>query len=283
MILEIKHSSLKNARNLAGIFFTLVLFFSCAAPQTKQLVQEKPFDLAEKFLIEAVPFYPQEDFHCGPATLAMAISFYGNKVSPKDIAKDVFTPELKGSLQIEMQAAIRKQGMLAHVLTPELVYLLAEVSVGHPVIVLQNLSIKLYPIWHYALVIGYDLKNNTIILNTGKDAQYEMALSTFERTWKRSENWALVVLPTDTLPNDRNLENILQAAVDLEKVGQIKHANQAYQTITNRWPENIVAIMGAGNTFLKLNEPKQASHWYLKASDLHFRTGARRTGRTSPR
>ena len=198
----------------------------------------------------------------------MAISYYRNDISPNKIANDVFTPDLKGSLQIEMQAAARKHGMLAHVLTPELVYLLAEVSVGHPVIVLQNLSIKFYPVWHYALVIGYDLKNSRITLHTGKNPNYELSLSTFERTWKRSDNWALVVLPTDILPNDRNLENVLQAAVDLETVGQTKHANIAYQTILKRWPESIVAAIGAGNTFLQMNHPEKASHYYLQAINL---------------
>ena len=268
MTLTKKLSLLINARLLAGIFFFGLILFACATPQTNQLRREKPQDLPSQALISEVPFFPQEQFHCGPATLAMAMNFYGHTLSPKKIAKDVFTPDLKGSLQVEMKAAVRKRGMLAYELTPELVYLLAEVSVGHPVIVLQNLSIKWYPVWHYALVIGYNLERNTMILHTGTNSNYEVSMGTFEQTWQRANNWALVVLPSDTLPNDRNLINVLQAAVDLEQVGQIEHANHAYQSITKRWPDSFVAVMGLANTYLHLQKPNQATTNYLRAAEL---------------
>ncbi|MEJ2115105.1 MAG: hypothetical protein P8X88_03450, partial [Gammaproteobacteria bacterium] len=85
---------------------------------------------------------------------------------------------------------------------------------------------------------------------------------------KRSKRWAIVVLPTNTLPNDRNLNNVLKAAVDLEEVGKIEAANQTYQTITKRWPESLVAIMGAANTHLILGNSEDATNFYLRARAL---------------
>ncbi len=263
---------LKNARAFAGIFLFVFLFLgsisACVAPQSKQLTLEQPNDLPSKAYINNVPFYPQKQFHCGPSTLAMAMNFYGQSLSPQELAKDVFTPGRKGSFQSEMKAAVRKRGMLAYELTPELVFLLAEVSVGHPVIILQNKSIKYYPIWHYALVIGYDLDKQQIYLHSGANKNYVVSMSVFEFTWKRSNRWAMAVLPTDTLPNDRNLINALQAAVDLEEVGQINAANQTYQTITKRWGDSFVAVMGAANTYLTLGKPESATPFYLRASEL---------------
>jgi len=260
--------SLKNARLFVGILICALTLAACVSPQTNQLQLKGPDDLPKQALIENAPFYPQEQFHCGPAALAMAINFYGNKLTPNELAKDVFTPNLKGSFQIEMQAAVRKRGMLAYELTPELVYLLAEVSVGHPVIVLQNLAIKWYPVWHYAVVIGYDLKRNIIILHSGLNSNYEISMSTFEKTWQRANNWALVVLPSNTLPNDRNLINALKAAVDLEQVGQIEHANRAYQAITKRWPDSYVAVMGTANTYFSLRQPEKATANYIRATKI---------------
>jgi len=199
----------------------------------------------------------------------MAMNFYGKQLSADELAKDVFTPGRKGSFQSEMKAAVRKRGMIAYELTPELVYLLAEVSVGHPVIILQNRGVKYYPIWHYALVIGYDLNRKQIYLHSGANKNYVVSMSVFEFTWKRSRRWAMAVLPTDTLPNDRNLINALQAAVDLEEVGQIEAANQTYQTITRRWPESLVAVMGAANTHLTLGNPENATTFYLRARNLN--------------
>lgn len=260
---------LKNARSLAGIFLCLISLTACVAPQSKQLSIEQPKDLPTKAYIKNVPFYPQQQFHCGPSTLAMAMNFYGHTLTPEELAKDVFTPGRKGSFQSEMKAAVRKRGMLAYELTPELVYLLAEVSVGHPVIILQNKSVKYYPIWHYALVIGYDLAKKQIYLHSGQSKNYTVSMSVFEFTWKRSNRWAMAVLPTGTLPNDRNLINVLQAAVDLEEVGQIEAANQTYQTITKRWPDSLVAIMGAANTHLTLGNSANATDYYLRARKLN--------------
>jgi len=262
-------TKLKNARVVAGIFLFSLLLTACVAPQTKQLQHERPKDLPTKAFIKNVPFYPQQAFHCGPSTLAMAMNFYGKQLSADELAKDVFTPGRKGSFQSEMKAAVRKRGMIAYELTPELVYLLAEVSVGHPVIILQNRGVKYYPIWHYALVIGYDLNRKQIYLHSGANKNYVVSMSVFEFTWKRSRRWAMAVLPTDTLPNDRNLINALQAAVDLEEVGQIEAANQTYQTITRRWPESLVAVMGAANTHLTLGNPENATTFYLRARNLN--------------
>ena len=259
---------LKNARCIAGIFLFSASLSACVAPQSKQLQLERPHDLPTKAYIKNVPFYPQQQFHCGPSSLAMAMNFYGKKLTPKELAKDVFTPGRKGSFQAEMKAAVRKRGMIAYELTPELVYLLAEVSVGHPVIILQNKAVKYYPVWHYALVIGYDLNKKQIYLHSGHNKNYVVSMSVFEFTWKRSKRWAMAVLPTDTLPNDRNLINALQSAVDLEEVGQVEAANQTYQTITKRWPDSLVAVMGTANTHLTLGNPESATKFYLRALKL---------------
>ena len=259
------HTSLISARVYVGIFFSIIQLLACTAPQTNQLQLEKPHDLPYQARVANVPFFPQEQYHCGPATLAMTMNHYGIKITPTELAKDVFTPDLKGSLQVEMKAATRKQGMLAYELTPKLVYLLAEVSVGHPVIILQNKSIKSFPVWHYALVIGYDLNKNTIEMHTGLDKNYEVSMSTFERTWNRAGNWALVILPSDQLPNDRNQKNILQAAVDLEQVGKLESANEAYKAIAKRWPTNYVATMGVANTYLAMQKPQKATEHYINA------------------
>ena len=196
------------------------------------------------------------------------MNFYNKNLDPNELAKDVFIPGRKGSFQAEMKAAVRKRGMLAYELTPELVYLLAEVSVGHPVIILQNKAIKYYPIWHYAVVIGYDLDRKKIYLHTGVNKNYAVSMSIFEHTWKRAKRWGLVVLPADTLPNDRNQINVLQAAVDLEEVGQIQAANLSYQAISKRWPDSFVATMGAANTHLTLGNADEATAYYLRARKL---------------
>ena len=194
-----------------------------------------------------VPLYPQEVNHCGPAALAGLFDFNGRSISPDEIAGWVYIPGRKGSLQVEMQAAVRRAGFLAYPLEPGIETLLQEVAAGNPVLVLQNLGLSWWPKWHYANVIGYDLAQQTIILNSGRTAGYELGLSTFNRTWQRADGWGLVALPADRLPQTATPQNYTRAAVDLESAGQTELAYEAYGTALERWPGNPVALMGLGN------------------------------------
>ena len=49
-------------------------------------------------------------------------------------------PERQGSLQVEMIAAAREQGLLVYPLAPELGAILREIDAGNAVLVMQNLQ-----------------------------------------------------------------------------------------------------------------------------------------------
>jgi len=72
----------------------------------------------------------------GPAALAMALNAAGVAVTPEALIDQVYLPERKGSLQVEMLASARRHGLMAYELAPELKDVLAEVAAGNAVIVL---------------------------------------------------------------------------------------------------------------------------------------------------
>lgn len=128
--------------------FLLLLQACMSAPQTKQLLQSpQMLDLVNPLVHEIldVPFYPQQDFYCGPTTLTEALNYYNKNVQPEQIAPELFIPGRKGSLQIEMLASARRQDMLAYAHEGTLEQLLSLVSENIPVIVLQNLGTSWYP------------------------------------------------------------------------------------------------------------------------------------------
>jgi hypothetical protein len=47
-------------------------------------------------LIQNVPFYPQEAFQCGPASLAGVLNYWGLPVSPEVIAVKLYSPQPRG-------------------------------------------------------------------------------------------------------------------------------------------------------------------------------------------
>jgi tetratricopeptide (TPR) repeat protein len=196
----------------------------------------------------AVPYYPQQNYQCGPAALAMVFANAGVARSPDELSGDVFIPGREGSLQIEMLAAPRRYGLVSVMLKPQLKDLLTEVAAGQPAVVLQNLGFDWYPTWHYAVVIGYDLDRNIVILRSGSMQREEVAMSKFDRTWRRSGYWAMLVLPPDRLPQTVAASDYTNAVVKLESAGQKDAARRAYNAALQRWPDDLTALIGSGNT-----------------------------------
>lgn len=256
------------ARLIAGAFF-LIWLGGCATPQTQALLRAGAGQLPQQIELSTVPFYPQETHQCGPASLAMALDAAGAQMAPQDLTPQVYLPGREGSLQVEMLAAARRNGMFAYELAPKLDDLLAETAAGSPVIVLQNLALSWYPVWHYAVVVGYDLKREEIILRSGLERRQALSLTTFERTWERAGYWAMLALPPGRLPRTATEASYLAAAVALEKAGSPKSAEAAYAAALKRWPRNLAARIGLGNAAHAQGDLRRAEEAYRQAAHDH--------------
>lgn len=259
-------------RHLAVLSATLLLS-GCAAlftpPQTAALLARPPAELPPRVERSAVPFFPQERDHCGPAALAMALSDVGVTADPDRLADAVFLPSRGGSLQLEMMAGARRQGAVATRLTGELHALLAEVAAGHAVVVLQNLGLDLLPRWHYAVVVGYDLPAHEILLRSGTTALERLPLRTFEYTWARGGHWAVVVLPPDRLPATATEPLAVEAAIGFERAAPPDRAALAYRTLLERWPGNLLGGIGLGNTLNASGDAAGAQAAFLAVAERH--------------
>ncbi len=236
---------------------------ACSTIQTQQIVENRE-QLPLKTEVENVPFFPQERYHCGPAALAMVLAWSGLPVTQDDLVAEVYTPSRQGTLRTDMLAAARRHGRLA-VEVENLRDLLQEIAAGNPVLVFQNLALSWYPQWHYAVAIGYDLDAREITLHSGLDQRRVLTLDTFERTWKRGDYWALVVLPPGRLPASASEIPALKAAAGLERVQRYEAAAKAYGAIMLRWPESVAAGLGLGNTLFAMGDYAGAEKAYLDA------------------
>ena len=193
-----------------------------------------------------VPFFPQEKYYCGPAATAMVLAWSGLPVTQEIMAKQVYTPGREGTLQPDVIAAMRRNGRLA-IPVDNLRDLLGEIAAGRPVLVFQNLGLEMYPRWHFAVAIGYDLDAGELIMHTGPWDNRPVALRTFEHTWRRGGYWALVVLKPGEMPVAAGELEVVRAAAGLERVSRHADAAIAYEAILKRWPRNFAAWMGLGN------------------------------------
>ena len=159
------------------------------APETHQAM------LPDRVVLDDVPFYPQERYQCGPASLAMMLNSQGLSSNPDILKELVYIPGREGSLQVEMIAGARAHGMLVYPLDGRLKSVLTEIAAGNPVLVMQNLRFGWWPQWHFAVVIGYDAGERDLILHTDTRKHEAIDLEVFANTWGRADNWAVTRSP----------------------------------------------------------------------------------------
>lgn len=268
LIMQKHNSSIHTQLRLGVLLLLSLLLTACSHTPQTNLLHQQAFE-PQQAELEDVPFFPQTQYQCGPAALATVMQYRGVDIHPDQLTKQVYIPEKKGSLQIEMIAATRKQGLMPYPLAPKMKDLLTEVANGNPVLVMQNLGYNWKPFWHYAVVIGFDINSQELILRSGETKRWQTTLQTFERTWARTEHWALVIVRPENIPATAHLTAWLQTAYDAEKTGQHRMAEQAYKTAMTHWPEQQQAGIALANLYYQQERFDQADSVYGKLTE-HF-------------
>lgn len=254
-------------RGAATALLLAALVSGCAAPQVAGLLERPPPELPASVEIVTTPFFAQEDYQCGPASLAALLNHAGRDATPAALVPQVYLPARHGSLQAELLAATRRHALLAYVLEPRLEALLREIAAGTPVLVLQNLALDWAPQWHYAVAIGYDLDARQIVLRSGLTQRLAVSLDTFDRTWARGGRWAMVALVPSRVPATAGERPYLSAAAALE-VLHPSAAEQAYEAALARWPGSALAALGLGNARYARRDLAGAAKAYRRATQL---------------
>lgn len=257
-----------NARSLVGVFL-LCLGACTTPPQTRLMLESPPPALPRHAELADVPFFAQEAYQCGPASLAMSLNAVGSAVTPETLKPELYLPDRHGSLQVEMLAAARRNGTISYQLAPEMTDVLREIAAGTPVVVLQNLAFSWYPVWHYAVAFGYDLDRAEVILHSGPEQRQVLPMRTFEYTWARSVYWAMVALPPDRIPVTAEPDAYVAAVSAYERVNGSAKALQAYVAALDRWPGNLAAQIGVGNAAYQLHDLARAESAFRQAAHDH--------------
>jgi len=256
-------------RRAALLLGAALLLLSGCAVQTAALRRAPPPDIAPRVELAATPFFPQTEYQCGPAALATALGAAGLGADPVQLGEQVFLPARTGTLQIEMIAGARRQGAVATRLPTTLEALLRELQAGHPLVVLLNLGLSWYPLWHYAVVIGYDLGSGDMLLRSGTTERAVFPMSTFEHTWSRAGSWAFVALPPGQWPATAEEAAAVDAAVGFERAAPPAQAVLAYRSALQRWPGNLSLQIGLGNTLYAGGDKAAAASAFEAAARDH--------------
>lgn len=158
-----------------------VFILSCASLQSR--------NISEPLVINGIPFFPQEEYQCGPASLAGVLNFYGVKISPDKIAADIYSKSAKGALTIDLLIYARKIGFDAEYYHGSVDDLKARILSGNPLIVMVDYGVLFYQQNHFMVVKGYS--DEGVIVNSEKTENKFIEWDGFLKTWEKTGYWTL--------------------------------------------------------------------------------------------
>jgi len=242
----------------------LLLLSACAAGPELQLVRAtgEPVELSD------VAFFPQEEYQCGPAALATVLVEAGVEVTPEQLVAHMYIPARRGSLQTELVAATRGHGQVPYVMRGSVAPILAELRAGRPVLVFQNLGLERWPLWHYAVLVGFDPDREQFLLRSGTTRRHVMSAREFLATWDRAGRWSLVTVAASEPPVSADVVSWLQAVAPFESIGDLATAALGYEAAVKRWPEESLAWTALGNVRYRQDRLEEAEMAYAHALSL---------------
>lgn len=145
--------------------------------------------------ISSVPFFYQKDKRCGTAALASVLRYYGDPVSEEVIARDIFSPGLKGTLLSDLENFARRRGFYTRIYPGSLSDVKRHIERNEPVIILIDDGFSAYQRPHYLVAVGYSEKRRQVIVHTGTEAAALWSYGRLESAWARMNHLCLLIMP----------------------------------------------------------------------------------------
>jgi len=212
--------------------------------------------------LTSVAFHPQDAYQCGPASLASLLNDAGVDVTPEALRPEVYIPARQGSLQAELLAAARRHDRLPYVIDPDTRALRQQLDAGHPVLVLQNFGSRSTPVWHYAVVVGYEAGARAWLLRSGATPRQRLVARRFEASWDRADRFGFVLARPGEIPAGAAPTRYLAAANGLEAAGRQDAAARAYAAAMARWPDDPAAAFAYAGTQITAGDMTGAESTY---------------------
>ncbi len=165
------------------IFIALFLLCSCSSVYIQ--LESKPI------IIQDVPFYPQEDFQCGPASLAGVLNYWGVNVEPSEIADKIYSSSARGTLTIDMLLYAKGKGLYSLHYSGSWEDLKEKIKNGYPLVVLVDYGFFVYQANHFMVVVGFS--DEGVVVNSGKKRHEFIEKERFLDIWEKTGYWTLLI------------------------------------------------------------------------------------------
>jgi len=242
-------------------WLALFLLAGCSINPPLELEQ---LGVADTIRLQGIPFFAQLEYECGPAALAGVLGASGVSATPATLSPQVYLPGRQGSLQLELMAATRRAGRIPYIVEDSPQALVAELTVGRPLLVLQNVQTRDVPVWHYAVLVGLDADSNRVYLNSGAEQSMPVAAPEFLRTWDWAGRWGMVALRPGELPAQAQAARYIDAVLSFEDVAGTQAAVLAWEAASLRWPQESLPYLALGNHAHSSDNLRGAADYYRR-------------------
>lgn len=175
--------------------FLIVSVISCIRPDSENVIKGIRQDPSAGSFIEGVPFFPQEESMCGPASLASVISYWGPGADMKEVAKEVYEEKLKGTLPMDILIYAKEKGLDARYYKGGLEDLKKRTAEKTPLILFLNLGYEFYPAGHYIVVTGYNEKARSVLAHSGLKKDAVFTYDELVRDWGKTGFSTILIKP----------------------------------------------------------------------------------------
>ncbi|MDE2423635.1 MAG: PA2778 family cysteine peptidase [Betaproteobacteria bacterium] len=223
----------------------------------------KPNNLPNAFSIKGIPYYPDTRSFFAPSTLASILNFYGANVTAKSLLTRPYIPAQKGTLEFDTTLSARKLGFVVYPLTEDIADLFLEISQQNPVIVtLKNPENP--DDWAFHIAYGYDFADRTITVTDMNSSIKKLPMAVFEKEWAQSQYWAVTITPPSVIPASAREIGYLTSISRIEPLAP-QAAKEAYLKTLERWPNNVVALIGIGDIAYVHHRYDEALDYFQRA------------------
>ncbi len=117
----------------------------------------------------------------------------GKRLTPEEIAAEIYSPSARGVLGIDMERYARDHGFKVQRVTGSMAALRESIDKGVPAIILVDYGFLLYQRNHFMVVKGY--AENALLVNSGSEESKIIATGELQKIWEKTGHWMLVVRP----------------------------------------------------------------------------------------
>jgi ABC-type bacteriocin/lantibiotic exporter with double-glycine peptidase domain len=130
---------------------------------------------------------------CGPAALAMVLSYWGADSATAARAHEAYDPSLRGSLITDLAATARRAGFAARVATLSEDSLLVLLTEGTPPVLLYHRGVGPVARRHYGVLVGWEAERSDWIVHDGGATARRIDAGDLRRRWRSAGSKALLV------------------------------------------------------------------------------------------